>query len=139
MEEQYKLKILKDILKDSKASISKEEIGEFMHSPIYQKKNYFTSAALLVKEDAITIEELFSLRFLRVEELSLYLEPVEDTFDYFKLPNSNEVFQALKYMEDYSIKHSFEALKNKERNEARYRRIKEFNELMHIDEKGRLK
>lgn len=63
-EEKYKLKILKDILKFSKSTINEEDLKELMASPIFLNKNYFTSGALLVKREAITMSEFLNLKNL---------------------------------------------------------------------------
>ena len=61
MEEKYKLMILKDVLKFTRKSLSKEELKDFTRSALFQNKNYFTSAALLVKRGSITIDEMLNL------------------------------------------------------------------------------
>ena len=83
MEEKYKLRILKDILKFSGRTLTKEELNNLLASALYQNKNDFTSAALLVKRGAITIEDFLALEKLTEEELRELIEPVDDEYDYF--------------------------------------------------------
>ena len=100
-EEKYKLKILKDILKFSKSTINEEDLKELMASPIFLNKNYFTSGALLVKREAITMSEFLNLKNLTREELKEYPDPVDDDFDYFAIIKPEEVLQAFKDMEEF--------------------------------------
>lgn len=93
-EEKYKLKILKDILKFSKRTLDEKELKEFIVSPLFHNKNYFTSGALLVKKGSITIEEFLGLGNLLEEELREFLEPVDDAFNYFASITPEEVMQA---------------------------------------------
>ena len=49
MNSDYNLAILKDVLKARKRVLNKEELKEFMASPLYLHAGYLASAALLVK------------------------------------------------------------------------------------------
>lgn len=126
MEEKYKLNILKDILKFSGKVLSKEEMDELLSSPLFKNKNYFTSAALLVKRTAINIAEFLSLSKLSKEELSEFLEPVDDDYDYFKKVTPEEILEAFKEMEKFIANNQEKAMANKEKSQKRLAKIKEF-------------
>ena len=126
MEEKYKLNILKDILKFSGKALSKEEMDELLSSPLFKNKNYFTSAALLVKRTAINIAEFLSLSKLPKEELNEFLEPVDDDYDYFKKVTPEEILEAFKEMEDFLKNNPEKALENRRINKEREEKIKEF-------------
>ena len=124
MEEKYKLNILKDILKFSSKKLTDEEFNNLMFSPLFKSRNYFTSAALLVKSSSITIDELLILTTISLEELSLYLIPVEDNFDYFKEVTPKEIAKAFELMDNYLINNKQQSLKNLESNHEKITRIK---------------
>ena len=126
MEEKYKLMILKDVLKFTRKSLSKEELKDFTRSALFQNKNYFTSAALLVKRGSITIDEMLNLGTLQETELSLFLEPVDDAYDYFAKVTPDEILTSFKKMEDFIKNHPEEAEKNREINRERKEKIKEY-------------
>ena len=126
MEEKYKLMILKDVLKFTSKRLSKEELRNFAKSALFQNKNYFTSAALLVKRGRITIDEMLNLGTLQEPELSLFLEPVDDAYDYFAKVTPEEILEAFKEMEDFIKNHPEEATKNRELNKERAEKIKEY-------------
>lgn len=125
MEENYKLKILKDILKFSKRTLNEEELKELIKSPLFQNKNYFTSGALLVKKGSITIEEFLSLGSLLEGELREFLEPVDDAFNYFATITPEELMRAFEEMESYIKNNPEKALENRKKNQERYQKIKE--------------
>ena len=125
-EEKYKLKILKDILKFSKSTINEEDLKELMASPIFLNKNYFTSGALLVKREAITMSEFLNLKNLTREELKEYLDPVDDDFDYFAIIKPEEVLKAFKDIEEFIKNNPKKALENRRENQKRYQKIKEY-------------
>ena len=124
-EEKYKLKILIDILKFSKRTLDEKELKEFIVSPLFHNKNYFTSGALLVKKGSITIEEFLGLGNLLEEELREFLEPVDDAFNYFASITPEEVMQAFQDMESYIKNNPEESLENRKKNQERYQKIKE--------------
>lgn len=123
-EERYKLMILKDVLKFTRKSLSEDELNEFTSSALFQNKNYFTSAALLVKKGSITIEEMLSLGTLKQEELSSFLEPVDDDYNYFAKVTPEEIFVAFEAMEKFIKNNPIEAQKNREYNLAKIANIK---------------
>ena len=125
MEEKYKLQILKDILKFSGKVLSEEESSLLFASALYQSKEYFTSAALLVKNNSITIDEFLSLGTLNREELDEFLEPVEESFDYFAEVTPEEVISSLKEAEEFIKNNPEEYEKNKEIQLKRIAKIKE--------------
>lgn len=125
MEENYKLKILKDILKFSKRTLNEEELKKLIKSPLFQNKNYFTSGALLVKKGSITIEEFLSLGSLLEGELREFLEPVDDAFNYFATITPEELMRAFEEMESYIKNNPEKALENRKKNQERYQKIKE--------------
>ncbi len=125
MEEKYKLNILKDILKFSRKKLTKEEMNILLSSALFQNKNYFTSGALLVKRESISIDEFLSLKTLREEELQEFLEPVDDAFNYFASITPEEVMQAFQDMESYIKNNPEESLENRKKNQERYQKIKE--------------
>lgn len=128
MEEKYKLRILKDILKFSGRTLTKEELNNLLASALYQNKNDFTSAALLVKRGAITIEDFLALEKLTEKELRELIEPVDDEYDYFASITPEELFQAYKEMEKFIENNPEKALENRENNRNRIAKIKELNE-----------
>lgn len=128
MKEKYKLQILKDILKFSGKTLSEEESSLLLASALYQSKEYFTSAALLVKNNSITIDEFLSLGTLNREELTEFLEPTEESFDYFAEVTPEEVLSSLKEVEDFMEYNSLEYEKNKEIQLKRIAKIKELNQ-----------
>lgn len=125
-EEKYKLTILKDILKFSKRKLTKEEMNILLSSALFQHKNYFTSAALLIKRGRITMDELLSLSKLKEEELSEFLEPVDDTFDYFAKVSPEEIMEAFKEMEEFLKNNPEKALANRRINKERETKIKNY-------------
>ena len=128
MEEKYKLEILKDILKFCGKTMTQEEVKRLMASALFESKSYFTSAALLVKRGKITIEDFLSLQKLRKEELADYLEPVEEDFNYFASVTPEELYKALREMEDFIENNPEKALENRIKNTERIEKIKELNE-----------
>ena len=128
MEEKYKLEILKDILKFCGKTMTQEEVKRLMASALFESKSYFTSAALLVKRGKITIEDFLSLQKLRKEELADYLEPVEKDFNYFASITPEELYEALREMEEFMKNNPEEALENRVKNTDRIAKIKELNE-----------
>ena len=126
MEEKYKLRILKDILKFSGRTLTKEELNNLLASALYQNKNDFTSAALLVKRGAITIEDFLALEKLTEEELRELIEPVDDEYDYFATISPEELQNAFQYMKDFRKNYPEEARKNREQNKRRIQNIKSF-------------
>ena len=127
-EERYKLNILKDILKFSKRKLNKEEMDILLSSSLLKSKNYFTSAALLVKRGKITIEDFLSLQKLRKEQLANYLEPVDEDYNYFASITPEELYNALREMEEFIKNNPQEALENQLKNKERITKIKELNE-----------
>ena len=125
MEEKYKLNILKDIVKFSKRKLTKEEMNRLLSSALFQSKNYFTSAALLIKRGRITIDEFLSLCKLKEEELSEFLEPVDNDFDYFAKVSPEEIMKAFQEMEDFLKNNPEKALENRHINKEREDKIKE--------------
>ena len=101
MNSDYNLAILKDVLKARKRVLSKEELKEFMASPLYLHAGYLASAALLARGYAISIEEFLSLRFLRSDELKEFLDDVGEDFDYFKEDTNEEMVNAFSQMEEF--------------------------------------
>lgn len=126
---EYKLNILRDILKFSKRVLSKEELEMLISSPLFKDKNYFTSAALLVKKGSINIEEFLCLQKLSEEELNLFLEPMDDNFNYFLKVRPEDILSAFLEMEEYIRNNPVEALNNKRLNDERKTRIKEFYQI----------
>ena len=135
IEEKYKLQILKDILKFSGKVLSAEEKDLLFSSALYRNKEYFVSAALLVKNNSITIDEFLSLSMLNKEELSEFLEPTEETFNYFAIVTPEEVLSSLKEIEDFLKNNPLEYEKSKEIQMQRIAKIKELNQ----SQKGRFK
>ena len=129
-EEKYKLMILKDVLKFTRKNLSKDELNEFTSSALFKNKNYFTSAALLVKKGSITIEEMLSLGTLKQEELSSFLEPVDDYYNYFAKVTPEEIFAAFETMEKFIKNNPEQALKNRHINKKRQEKIKEYHHQM---------
>lgn len=123
-EEKYKLNILKDILQFSKRKLNQEELDSLFASPLYKNKNFFTSAALLVKSSLITIDELLSLSTVCLEELPLFLTEIENDFDYFRKVTPDDIAKAFELMDDYLINNKQESLKNLEHNQEKIARIK---------------
>lgn len=134
-ENKYKLNILKDILKFSRKKLTKEELEKFILSPLYQNKNYFTSAALLLKRGMIGIAELLNLGNYHLEELQELLEPVDNDYDYFAKVTPEEILEAFKKMEEFIHNHPEEAMKNKEKNRARVEKIKELYQSREEEER----
>ena len=126
---EYKLNILRDILKFSKRVLSKEELEMLISSPLFKDKNYFTSAALLVKKGSINIEEFLCLQKLSEEELNLFLQPMDDNFNYFLKVRPEDILNAFLDMEEYIRNNPVEALNNKRLNDERKTRIKEFYQI----------
>ena len=135
IEEKYKLQILKDILKFSGKVLSAEEKDLLFSSALYRNKEYFVSAALLVKNNSITIDEFLSLSMLNKEELNEFLEPTEETFNYFAIVTPEEVLSSLKEIEDFLKNNPLEYEKSKEIQMQRIAKIKELNQ----SQKGRFK
>lgn len=127
-EEKYKLMILKDILKFSKRKLAKEEMNRLSSSALFQNKNYFTSAALLIKRGRITMDEFLSLSKLKEEELGEFLEPVDNDFDYFAKVSPEEIMEAFKEMEDFLKNNPEKALENRRINKEREEKIKELHQ-----------
>ena len=125
MEEKYKLNILKDIVKFSKRKLTKEEMNRLLSSALFQSKNYFTSAALLIKRGRITMDEFLSLCKLKEEELSEFLEPVDNDFDYFAKVSPEEIMKAFQEMEDFLKNNPEKALENRHINKEREDKNKE--------------
>lgn len=125
MEEKYKLNILKDIVKFSKRKLTKEEMNRLLLSALFQSKSYFTSAALLIKRGRITMDEFLSLCKLKEEELSEFLEPVDNDFDYFAKVSPEEIMKAFQEMEDFLKNNPEKALENRRINKEREDKIKE--------------
>lgn len=126
-EEKYKLNILKDILKFSKKKLTKEEMNMLLLSALFQNKNYFTSAALLVKRGSITMEEMISLGTLKKEELSAFLDPVDDDYNYFAKITPEEILAAFKDMEEFIKNNPEQALENRHLNKEQKEKIKEYH------------
>ena len=127
MNSDYNLAILKDVLKARKRVLSKEELKEFMASPLYLHAGYLASAALLARGYAISIEEFLSLRFLRSDELKEFLDDVGEDFDYFKEDTNEEIVNALSQMEEFIKNNPVEAAENGRRWEEKIAKIKEFH------------
>ena len=127
MNSDYNLAILKDVLKARKRVLNKEELKEFMASPLYLHAGYLASAALLVKGYAISIEEFLSLRFLRSDELKEFLDDVGEDFDYFKEDTNEEMVNAFSQMEEFIKNNPVEAAENGRRWEEKITKIKEFH------------
>ena len=127
-EERYKLNILKDILKFSKRKLNKEEMDILLSSSLLKSKNYFTSAALLIKRGSITMDEFLSLCKLKEEELGTFLEPVDDAFNYFAEITPEELMDAFKEMEDFLKNNPEQALENRRINKEREAKIKELHQ-----------
>ena len=123
--EEYKLKILKDILKFSGKVLSEEESSLLFASALYQSKEYFTSAALLVKNNSINIDEFLSLSTLSREELKEFLEPTEESFDYFAEVTPADILSSLKEVEDFMKSNPEEYEKSKLLQKERIEKIKE--------------
>lgn len=133
--DKYKLMILKDILIFSKKKLSKEKLNQFIASALYQNKGYFTSAALLVKKSLISIDEFLSLSTLNREELDEFLEPTEESFDYFAEITPENMLKALKEVEDFVENNPQEYEQSKEIQMKRIAKIKE----LHQSQKEELK
>ncbi len=129
-ERQYKLNILKDILKFSSKTLTTEERDILLSSALFQDKSYFTSAALLVKKEAITMDDVINLAKLEKSELPAFLTPTEDSFDYFAKISPDKIMQALTDMEDYLLHNPIEALENRQKNEEQILKIKALAEAM---------
>ena len=127
MNSDYNLAILKDVLKAYKKVLNKEELKEFMASPLYLHAGYLASAALLARGYAISIEEFLSLRFLRSDELKEFLDDVGEDFDYFKEDTNEEIVNALSQMEEFIKNNPVEAAENGRRWEEKIAKIKEFH------------
>lgn len=128
MNSDYSLAILKDVLKAYKKVLSKEELKEFMASPLYLHVGYLASAALLARGYAISIDEFLDLRFLKEEELAEFLESVGNDFDYFKEDANEDIVKAFSQMEEFIRTHPLEAEKNSRLRKERIAKIKEFHE-----------
>ncbi len=128
MEEKYKLQILKDILKFSGKVLSEEEKDLIFSSALYQNKEYFTSAALLVKNNSISIDEFLSLSVLSREELYEFLEPAEESFDYFAEVTPADILSSLKEVEDFMESNPEEYEKSKEIQKRRIAKIKDLHQ-----------
>ena len=127
MNSDYNLAILKDVLKARKRVLSKEELKEFMASPLYLHAGYLASAALLARGYAISIEEFLSLRFLRSDELKEFLDDVGEDFDYFKENTNEEMVNAFSQMEEFIKNNPVEAAENGRHWEEKIAKIKEFH------------
>lgn len=127
MNSDYNLAILKDVLKARKRVLNKEELKEFMASPLYLHAGYLASAALLARGYAISIEEFLSLRFLRSDELKEFLDDVGEDFDYFKEDTNEEMVNAFSQMEEFIKNNPVEAAENGRRWEEKIAKIKEFH------------
>ena len=130
MNSDYSLAILKDVLKAYKKVLSKEELKEFMASPLYLHVGYLASAALLARGYAISIGEFLSLRFLRSDELNEFLDDVGEDFDYFKEDTNEEMVNAFSQMEEFIKNNPVEAAENGRRWEEKITKIKEFHEQL---------
>ena len=128
MEEKYKLQILKDILKFSGKVLNEEEKDLIFSSALYQNKEYFTSAALLVKNNSISIDEFLSLSVLSREELYEFLEPTEESFDYFAEVTPADILSSLKEVEDFMVSNPEEYEKSKEIQKRRIAKIKDLHQ-----------
>ena len=128
MEEKYKLQILKDILKFSGKVLNEEEKDLIFSSALYQNKEYFTSAALLVKNNSISIDEFLSLSVLSREELYEFLEPAEESFDYFAEVTPADILSSLKEVEDFMESNPEEYEKSKEIQKRRIAKIKDLHQ-----------
>ena len=127
MNSDYNLAILKDVLKARKRVLNKEELKEFMASPLYLHVGYLASAALLARGYAISIEEFLSLRFLRSDELKEFLDDVGEDFDYFKEDTNEEMVNAFSQMEEFIQNNPEEAAENGGHREEKIAKIKEFH------------
>ena len=127
MNSDYNLAILKDVLKARKRVLSKEELKEFMASPLYLHAGYLASASLLARGYAISIDEFLSLRFLRSDELKEFLDDVGEDFDYFKEDTNEEMVNAFSQMEEFIKNNPVEAAENGRRWEEKIAKIKEFH------------
>lgn len=128
MNSDYSLAILKDVLKAYKKVLSKEELKEFMASPLYLHVGYLASAALLARSGSISMDEFLDLRFLKEEELEEFLESVGNDFDYFKEDANEDIVKAFSQMEEFIRTHPLEAEKNSRLRKERIAKIKEFHE-----------
>ena len=128
MNSDYSLAILKDVLKAYKKVLSKEELKEFMASPLYLHVGYLASAALLARSGSISMDEFLDLRFLKEEELAEFLESVGNDFDYFKEDTNEDIVKAFSQMEEFIRTHPLEAEKNSRLRKERIAKIKEFHE-----------
>ena len=128
MNSDYSLAILKDVLKAYKKVLSKEELKEFMASPLYLHVGYLASAALLARSGSISMDEFLDLRFLKEEELEEFLESVGNDFDYFKEDANENIVKAFSQMEEFIRTHPLEAEKNSRLRKERIAKIKEFHE-----------
>ena len=129
-EVEYKLNILKDILKFSRRTLTEEEKNVLLSSALFQDKNYFTSAAILVKKGSIIIDDVINLAKLKESELPELLTPTEDTFDYFAKTTPNDIIEAFIRMDEYIKNNPEEALENKRKNESQIEKIKELHDEM---------
>lgn len=134
---EYNLAILKDTLKARKRVLSEDELKEFMASPVYLNAGYLASAALLVRNGSISIEEFLDLRFLREEELGEFLEFAGNDFDYFKEDTNEDIVEAFSKMEEFIQTHPLEAKKNSSLQKERIAKIKEFHEQIQGNTHGR--
>ena len=128
MNSDYSLAILKDVLKAYKKVLSKEELKEFMASPLYLHVGYLASAALLARSGSISMDEFLDLRFLKEKELEEFLESVGNDFDYFKEDANEDIVKAFSQMEEFIRTHPLEAEKNSRLRKERIAKIKEFHE-----------
>ncbi len=128
MDQKYKLNILKDILKFSRRTLTEEERDALLSSALFQNKNYFTSAALLIKRGRINMDEFLSLCKLKEEELGEFLEPIDDSFDYFGKVSPEEIRKAFQEMEDFLKNNPEKALENRRINKEREAKIKELHQ-----------
>ena len=128
MNSDYSLAILKDVLKAYKKVLSKEELKEFMASPLYLHVGYLASAALLARSGSISMDEFLDLRFLKEEELEEFLESVGNDFDYFKEDTNEDIVKAFSQMEEFIRTHPLEAEKNSRLRKERIAKIKKFHE-----------
>ena len=131
-EEKYKLNILKDILLFDRRILSDNEKTLLLSSALYQSKNYFTSAALLVKNGWINMDDILALTKLRKEELNDYLSPVEDSYDYFALVTPEEILNAYKEVEEFTLNYPEEGKINQKKKEEMVAKIKELSNEKNI-------
>ena len=130
-DEEYKRKMIKDVLKFSKDTIAEEELIEFMSSPIYQEKDYLTESCILVKGGVITLREWLNLKNVKAEDLRLYLNKEE--YNFFHLPTQEEVLEAFTIMES-----NIPLTKEEEEEDRIYReKVKRIKELGKIEDEMR--